>query len=73
MTHVLNIDPNPFAWGGYGDVFKGTLDGSRVCIKRIRVYTDDDPKKAAKVRRLTLLLPPSSSIDKVRRSFAKRP
>jgi len=35
-------------------VFKGTLDGSRVCIKRVRVYTDDDPKKAAKVRRLTL-------------------
>ena len=48
--HLLNIDPDPFASGGYGDVYGGTLDGSRVCIKRVRVYARDGPKKATKAR-----------------------
>ena len=44
------MDPDPFASGGYGDVYEGTLDGSRVCIKRVRVYARDGPKKATKAR-----------------------
>ena len=48
-SDLQDIGPEPFASGGYGDVFKGTLDGSSVCVKRIRVYTHDDPQKAAKV------------------------
>jgi len=44
------MGPDPFASGGYGDVYQGTLDGSRVCIKRIREYIMDGPEKAAKVR-----------------------
>ena len=31
-------------------MYEGTLGGSRVCIKRMRVYLNDDPNKAAKVR-----------------------
>ena len=49
-SRLLNIDPEPFASGGYGDVYEGTLDGLRVCIKRVRVYTQDGPQKAARVR-----------------------
>ena len=49
-SNVLNIGPNPFIAGGYGDVYEGTLNGSKVCIKRMRVYTRDDPQRAAKVR-----------------------
>ena len=45
----LLIGPEPFASGGYGDVYLGTLDGSRVCVKRVRVYARDGPEKAAKV------------------------
>jgi hypothetical protein len=45
----LSVDPGPFTQGGYGDVYRGTLNGSRVCIKRMKVYTRDDPQKAAKV------------------------
>jgi len=30
-------------------VYEGTLDGSRVCLKRVRVYTRDSPEKATKV------------------------
>ena len=49
-SHLLNIGPDPFASGGFGDVYKGTLDGSRVCIKRVRAYAKDGPQKAIKVR-----------------------
>ena len=31
-------------------MFKGTFDGSRVCIKRIRAYVQEGSEKAAKVR-----------------------
>ena len=48
-SHLLNVDPEPFASGGFGDVYHGTLDGSGVCIKRVRVYTEDGPQKATKV------------------------
>ena len=30
-------------------MYHGTLNGSRVCIKCVRVYTSYDPHKAAKV------------------------
>jgi len=46
----FNPGPNPFASGGYGDVYKETLDGSTVCIKRVRVYTEEGPQKATQVR-----------------------
>ena len=49
ITSHLNVESDPFAFGGFGDVYHGTLDGSRVCIKRVRVYTEDDTKKASKV------------------------
>ena len=45
----LIIGPDPFASGGYGDVYEGTLEGSKVCIKRVRVYIKDNPKEANKV------------------------
>ena len=47
--HRLNVGSDPFASEGYGDVYEGTLDGSRVYIKRMRVYPDG-PQKAARVR-----------------------
>jgi len=46
---LLAIGSDPFASGGYGDVYDGTLDGLRVCIKRVRVYVKEGPKKATKV------------------------
>ncbi|KAF9644739.1 kinase-like protein [Thelephora ganbajun] len=29
----------PFTRGGFGDVYRGTLNGSSVCVKRVQVYT----------------------------------
>jgi len=36
-SHNLTISSEPFASGGYGDVYQATLDGSRVRVKRVRV------------------------------------
>ena len=48
--HLLNVGSEPFASGGRGDVYEGTFDGSRVCVKRVKVYTQGDPQKAVRVR-----------------------
>ncbi|KAF9645415.1 kinase-like protein [Thelephora ganbajun] len=45
---LLDISTDPFAWGGCGDVYRGTLNGSRVCVKRVRIYTKYGPQKFAK-------------------------
>ena len=47
---TLETDPVPFAHGGSCEVYKGTLNGSKVCIKHIRVYAHDTPQAKAKVR-----------------------
>jgi len=49
-SDLLNVDPDPFASGGFGDVYQGTLDGERVCVKRVRVYLKDGSQKSTKVR-----------------------
>ena len=47
---VLDVGRWPVAMGGSDDVYEGTLDGSRVCVKHVRVYPKDVPKKTTKVR-----------------------
>ena len=32
----------PFAFGGFSDIFKGTLAGESVCVKRLRMSTMGD-------------------------------
>jgi len=70
-SNALGIGPDPFASGGYGDVYEGTLGGSGVCIKRVRAYKSD-PEKATKVcyryHRLAYL----PSLTKTRRYSAER-
>jgi len=46
----LSVAPSPFASGDHGDLYKGTLNGLTVCVKRVPVYIQDGPTKAAKVR-----------------------
>ena len=52
-SSVLGIGRQPTASGGSGDLYEGTLDGSRVCIKRIRIYSRGGPGDVAKVHCLT--------------------
>ena len=49
-SYRLTVGNEPFASGGCGDVYHGTLDGSKVCVRRARVYATDDQSEAAKVR-----------------------
>ena len=49
-SHLLDIHPQPFAAGSSGDVHHGSLDGSAVCIKRFRIFIQDNPEKVLKVR-----------------------
>ncbi|KAF9789353.1 kinase-like domain-containing protein [Thelephora terrestris] len=47
-SHLLDIRDEPFASGGHGEVYKGTHDGTGVCIKRLRVYAKDGLEKVMK-------------------------
>jgi hypothetical protein len=49
-SHLLTISPRPFDSGGFGEVYRGTLNGSPVCVKRLRVATEEDLEIATKVR-----------------------
>lgn len=49
-SSVLNIGRQPVASGGSGDIYQGVLNGSTVCVKRIRVYSKEGPEKSTKVR-----------------------
>ena len=48
-SSVLNISRQPVASGGSGDIYQGTLDGSTVCVKRVRIYSKEGPEKTKKV------------------------
>ena len=41
LSHLLTVNSHPFASGGFGEVYRGTLDGSPVCVKRLRAVTED--------------------------------
>lgn len=57
----------PFATGGFSDVYEATLNGRLVAIKTLRVSTTADPEKAYRVsglvpRMLKLLLTPDPKL-----------
>ncbi|KAF9644868.1 kinase-like protein [Thelephora ganbajun] len=47
-SSLLIISGQPVASGSSGDLYEGTLNGSKVCVKRVRVYSRDDPTKHTK-------------------------
>ncbi|KAF9644873.1 kinase-like protein [Thelephora ganbajun] len=47
-SKVLLVGRQPVASGGSGDVYEGSLNGLKVCVKRVRIYSKDnhvDPRK----------------------------
>ena len=73
LANQLNVSEEPFASGGYSDVFKGTLSGSEVCVKELRVASTSNPEQAKKaIIRLTTIgpLPFTNASD---RCFTERP
>jgi hypothetical protein len=68
---LLNIDHYPVASGGSGNVHEGIFNGSKVCIKRARIYSKDDLKKATKVHCKTPPLSLSTVTDETHRYSTK--
>ena len=54
-SYRLTISDEPFASGGCGGVYRGTLDGSKVCVKRVRLHAIDDQSKSTKVCSLPIV------------------
>jgi len=48
-SSLMDISPQPVASGGSGDLYEGSLNGSKVCVKHVRVYSKDGPGKATQV------------------------
>jgi len=71
-SNLLEINPSPFAGGGPGDVFHGAIGGSRVCIKRLRVFGQKKLRMISGVRFLMLSLSLFTITDESHRSSAKR-
>ena len=42
------ISKRPFTSGSFSDLYRGTYNGSQVCVKELRVSSDSNSKKAAK-------------------------
>ena len=51
-SQVLLISNQPVASGGSGDVYEGSLNNLRVCVKRVRVYARDSSGEPPDVRHL---------------------
>ena len=71
-SYRLTISHEPFASGGYGDLYHGTLDGSKVSVKRVRLHAIDDQSKSAKVCSRLLFIVTTQSHDLHRPSAERR-
>ena len=52
QSQDLQIGQHAVASGGSGDIYEGTLDGTKVCAKRIRVYANSNSGGPPEVRSL---------------------
>lgn len=48
-TPSLSMNDQPCASGAWTDIHEGSLNGSKVCVEKIRVYLNGDPQKVRKV------------------------
>ena len=46
---LLTVDRLPFISGSSGDLYEGTLGGTRVCVKRVRMYSEGDRQELSEV------------------------
>jgi hypothetical protein len=55
----LNTGDQPFASGALADMHEGILNGSKVCVEKVRMYSKGDPRKVNRVRYPSLQVPTS--------------
>ena len=46
---LLNAGNHPFASGALADMYEGFLDGSRVCVEKIRMYSEENSQRVKMV------------------------
>jgi len=46
----MNSGDQPFASGALADMYEGSLNGSKVCVGKVRIYSNGDPQKVRRVR-----------------------
>jgi len=46
---LLNTGDQPFASGALTDIYEGSLNGSKVCVQKARIYLTRDPREVRKV------------------------
>ena len=59
-SQILHIRRDPIVSGGFGDVYEGVLNGSKIYVKRVRIHSQGgpaNPKKCFPVAFPSLLLP----------------
>ena len=66
----LITDSHPVASGAVADTYKGTFNGRKVCVKRVRVYSNGNPRGVQEVRHL--FLPSCILSSKGSRSFIRK-
>ena len=57
---VQQSTEQPVASGAFSDVWEGIHDGKLVAVKALRVFKEDDIRKAKKVAHTTLPIPPDT-------------
>ena len=70
-SRSLTVDAVPIDAGGFGDIYKGELDGLTVCAKRVKVYSRDGSQKGTKVHYLVVLF--HTITAQTRRLCTKKP
>lgn len=69
----LNIQEEPFASGGYSDVYKGILSGLDVCVKELRVASTSSSDQARKGTTSFNFVDRASHTNESYRCFTERP
>ena len=49
----LSVGDQPFASGGLADVYEGSFNDSKVCVEKVRMYSNRGPQGVEKVRYLS--------------------
>ena len=65
---LLDTGDKPFASEALADMCEGTLNGSRVCVRKVRMYSGEDPQKVKRVCYITHSFPRSHFLN-VRQIF----
>ena len=69
-SSIFNTSDRPFASGALADTYEGSLNGSKVRVERVRMYSNGEPQRVKRVRHMPIF-PRVSSPDQFLQMFCK--